>query len=145
MIDATTSTRCPTNRTPITGSGPRQTSRPHSLVRPRPPRIPVATLGCVLRRATGCIEPHVVLPPTIGGYASVNLYTASAGVSGQGKGAADAAGSAAVYFHDDNANDLDADRPSIGSGEGLARLFSGGKDQPAHHPRAPDRAGGENP
>lgn len=91
---------------------------------------PYATLGSVLRNATSCIEPYVVLPPTIGGYASVNLYTASAGVSGQGKGAADAAGQAAVRFHDTNANDLDAERPSIGSGEGLARVFSGGKGQP---------------
>ena len=24
---------------------------------------PYATLGCALRRATGCVEPHVVLPP----------------------------------------------------------------------------------
>ncbi len=105
-------------------------ARIHSFARAR--RVsPYATLGCVLRRATACIEPHIVLPPTIGGYASVNLYTASAGVSGQGKGAADAAGSAAVHFHDDNADDLDADRPSIGSGEGLARLFSGGNGQPA--------------
>ena len=61
----------------------------------------------------------------------MNLYTASAGVSGQGKGAADSAGSDAVYFHDCQANDLDAVRPSIGSGEGLARLFSGGKGQDA--------------
>jgi hypothetical protein len=91
---------------------------------------PYATLGSVLRNATACIEPHVVLPATIGGYASVNLFTASAGVSGQGKGAADAAGTAAIGFHDANADDLDADRPSVGSGEGLARVFAGRGEHP---------------
>jgi hypothetical protein len=91
---------------------------------------PLATLACVLRRAVGCIEPNVVLEPTIGGVASVNLYTASAGRSGQGKGAADAAGFAAVDFYDIKGNDLDAPRPNPGSGEGLARLFKGRKDEP---------------
>jgi hypothetical protein len=91
---------------------------------------PFATLGGVLRCATACIEPHVVLPPTIGGYASVNLYTASAGVSGAGKGAADAAAGAAVNFHDADYKTVDTDRPCIGTGEGLARLFRGGKGQP---------------
>lgn len=90
---------------------------------------PYATLGAVLRNATSCIEPHVVLPPTVGGYASVNIYTASAGVSGQGKGAADSAGTDAIFFHDGTANAMAAERPSIGSGEGLARLFAGSKDQ----------------
>ena len=57
-------------------SGRRQTNLTHIHRFARARRVsPYATLGCVLRRATGCIEPHVVLPPTIGGYASVNLYT----------------------------------------------------------------------
>jgi hypothetical protein len=127
MIDAATIDPLPDEPDPDHGfwSQTDELSHIHSFARAR--RVsPYATLGCVLRRAAASIEPHVVLPPTIGGYASVNLYTASAGVSGQGKGAADAAGSAAVYFHDDKVEDLDADRPSIGSGEGLARLFSGG-------------------
>ena len=132
MIDPTTIDPLPEEPDPDLGfwSQTDELGYVHAFARAR--RVsPYATLGCVLRRATACIEPHVVLPPTIGGYASVNLYTASAGVSGQGKGAADAAGSAAVHFHDDKANDLDAERPSIGSGEGLARLFSGGKGQPS--------------
>ncbi|BBX72274.1 hypothetical protein H7H78_11730 [Mycobacterium shinjukuense] len=101
----------------------------HSFARAR--RVaPYAVLGCVLRRATACIEPHVVLPPVVGGHVSANFFTLSTGASGQGKGAADAAGTAAVRFHDDMGNDLDAERPSLGSGEGLARLFKGAKDTP---------------
>lgn len=91
---------------------------------------PYAVLGCVLRRAISCVEPNVKLPPTIGGTVSANLYTISAGRSGQGKDAADSAGFAAVIFPGPLGDDLDADRPGIGSGEGLARLFKGHKDEP---------------
>ena len=83
---------------------------------------PYAVLGCVLRRAISCVEPGVKLPPTIGGSVSVNLFTASAGKSGQGKGAADAAGKAAIRFPNNVGDDLDGESPSIGTGEGLARL-----------------------
>ena len=92
---------------------------------------PYPVLGCVLRRAISCVEPHVKLPPIIGGTVSVNLFTISAGRSGQGKDASDATGFAAVHFPDAVANDLDADRPNIGSGEGLARLFKGHKGETA--------------
>lgn len=86
---------------------------------------PYATLGCVLRRAISCVEPTVVLPPIVGGTVSVNLFTISAGRSGQGKDAANEAGFAAIRFPGDNGNDLDAERVNAGSGEGLARMFKG--------------------
>jgi hypothetical protein len=86
---------------------------------------PYAVLACVLRRAISCIEPTVKLPAIIGGPASVNLFTASTGRSGQGKDAADAAGCEAINFVGLGGNDLEAVRPSIGTGEGLARLFKG--------------------
>lgn len=89
---------------------------------------PYATLGCVLRRAIAAVEPNVMLPPTVGGTVSLNFFTISAGRSGQGKDAADSAGFAAVYFYDRDGNDLEAKQPNIGSGEGLARGFKGGKD-----------------
>lgn len=92
---------------------------------------PYAVLGCVLRRAISCVEPTVKLPPIIGGTVSVNLFTISAGRSGQGKDAADSAGFAAVDFPDGIGDNLDADRPNIGSGEGLARLFKGHKGETA--------------
>lgn len=91
---------------------------------------PYATLGCVLRRAVGCVEPSVKLPPLVGNAASINLYTVTAGRSGQGKDAADAAGFVAVRFPGDNGEYRDADRPNVGSGEGLARLFKGHSDAP---------------
>lgn len=100
----------------------------HSYARNRR-ASPPAVLAGVLRRATAATEPYVQLPAIVGGETSVNLFTVSAGASGEGKGAADAAASAAVFFHDMKGETLDAPRPSIGSGEGLARLFSGGKGQ----------------
>lgn len=90
---------------------------------------PYAVLGCVLRRAISCVEPTAKLPPIVGGTVSTNLFTISTGRSGQGKDAADSAGFAAVYFPDAIGDNLDADRPNIGSGEGLARLFKGRKDE----------------
>lgn len=93
---------------------------------------PYAVLGCVLRRAVACVPAHVVLPPTVGDVASLNLYTGSAGRSGQGKGGADAAGFSSVRFMDPQFGEIDPPRPNPGSGEGLARLFKGrGDDQPA--------------
>jgi hypothetical protein len=92
---------------------------------------PYAVLACVVRRAISSTEPNVKLPPIIGGTVSTNLFTVSAGRSGQGKDAADSAGFAAVHFPDNIGDDRDADRPNIGSGEGLARLFKGRKDEPA--------------
>jgi hypothetical protein len=51
---------------------------------------PYATLGCVLRRVIGCVEPDVVLPPTVGGQVSLNLFTVPVGPSGAGKDIANA-------------------------------------------------------
>ena len=59
---------------------------------------PYAVLDCVLRRAISCVDPDVKLRPIIGGTVSTNLFTISAGRSGQGKDAADSAGFAAVVL-----------------------------------------------
>ena len=72
----------------------------HPPLRPSPPGRTDAVLGNVLRQAIAAVPPYVVLPATIGGIVSVNLYTASVGRSGQGKGAADAAGFDAVQFQE---------------------------------------------
>jgi hypothetical protein len=90
---------------------------------------PWAVLANVLRRATACVEPNVVLPAIVGGYASVNLYTAAAGRSGQGKGAAEGAGFDSVRFIDESHEPIATDQPNPGSGEGLARLFKGRSDE----------------
>lgn len=87
---------------------------------------PYATLGAVLRRAVALVPPWAQLPPIVGYNASVNLFTASVGRSGQGKDAANGAGAAAVRFlnPDRTARD-EPPSPGIGSGEGLARFFVG--------------------
>lgn len=87
---------------------------------------PWATLAYVLREGVACIRPDVVLPPIVGGYASVNLNTAGLGRSGQGKDAANEAGRAAVTFKPAATNiPLKPNYPHPGSGEGLARIFKG--------------------
>ena len=79
---------------------------------------PYALLGALLVRAVAATEPGVVLPPVIGGKASLNLVVAMVGKSGEGKGVADAAAR--------DATNLPTDIPElpIGSGEGIARTFA---------------------
>lgn len=96
---------------------------------------PYAVLGYVLREAVACVNPNYVLPPTIGGMVSANLFTASVGFSGAGKDAANAAGREAVHFYTGTgefATRVQPNYPHPGSGEGLARIFKGyrrtGKD-----------------
>jgi hypothetical protein len=101
----------------------------HAFARSRA-ASPYATLGKVLRRAVGCIEPYVVLPPTIGGQVSLNLFTASVGASGVGKDIANDVGDDAVTFGYRLGGDAfvphpDAYRAHPGTGEGLARIFAG--------------------
>jgi hypothetical protein len=108
---------------------------------------PYATLGTVLRRAVGCTEPWVVLPPTVGAEASLNLFTVPVGASGSGKDIANAAGRAAVDFHQWFGNTavpaVDATYIHPGTGEGMARVFKGYKDEPGQtraHLQVPDVA-----
>ncbi|HWS92875.1 MAG TPA: hypothetical protein VN306_10385, partial [Mycobacterium sp.] len=108
---------------------------------------PHATLGTVLRRAIGCIEPHVVLPPIIGGQVSLNLFTAPVGPSGAGKDTANEAGHDAVDFYISLGSALvavdDATLIHPGTGEGLARVFAGRGSQPGEtraHLQVPDIA-----
>lgn len=84
---------------------------------------PVGTLGVVLARAVAAVEPTVVLPPTIGGRASLNVFVALVGPSGAGKGAVTAAASDAVTFNDFGGRSIDIEEFPPGSGEGLSRTF----------------------
>jgi hypothetical protein len=87
---------------------------------------PEPVLGKVLRRAISHVPPNVVLPPTVGDIASVNLFTVNVGRSGQGKDIANGVGGRAVRFISPDGGALeDPESPGIGSGEGLARLFKG--------------------
>ena len=102
---------------------------------------PYATLAAVLRRAAGAIAPHAVLPATIGGRASLNLFTCTVGASGHGKDVANAAGRDAVTFHrtvggvTDKVDDATHVHP--GTGEGLARIFAGRGQALWRDPRPP--------
>jgi hypothetical protein len=112
----------------------------HSFARSRG-ASPYATLGAVLRRVGGCLEPYVVLPPLVGGVASLNLFTAPVGLSGGGKDIANAAGRDAVNFFNwvgpFETPVEEAIHINPGSGEGLARVFAGqGQNGQGSHTRA---------
>jgi hypothetical protein len=76
----------------------------------------------------------VVLPATLGGRASLNLYICPVGPSGYGKDIANAAGRDAVDFQRAVSGGVEPVDDAIGvhpgSGEGLARVFAGRGDQP---------------
>ncbi|MFC6707541.1 hypothetical protein [Flexivirga alba] len=80
---------------------------------------PWATLGVALARVIVHIQPNYVLPPTIGGDASLNLFVGIVAPSGSGKGAADSVSKAAIRFP---AVDQ-VDEMPVGSGEGLAHAY----------------------
>jgi hypothetical protein len=77
---------------------------------------PWAVLGVTLARVVVATPPMVVLPPLIGGDASLNLFVAVVGASGSGKGAASAVATEALPVG--HLNSI-----PIGSGEGLTHLF----------------------
>jgi hypothetical protein len=78
---------------------------------------PWALLGAVLVRTVAEVPPWVVLPPTVGVEASLNLFVALTGPSGSGKGAAIGAAAAAVKFGE-------VVTATPGSGEGLAAQYA---------------------
>ncbi|MHA3723468.1 DUF3987 domain-containing protein [Leucobacter sp. HY1910] len=80
---------------------------------------PWATLGVVLARVVTTIAPEVVLPPIVGGYASLNLFVALVAPSGMGKGGAEAAGREFCAWH----QPLRFSEITIGSGEGIATAY----------------------
>lgn len=81
---------------------------------------PWAVLGCVLARVVAQVEPWAVLPPTVGGHASLNLFLGLVGPSGGGKGAAEAAARDALDYGD-TLNPLTV--AGVGSGEGIAHTY----------------------
>lgn len=80
---------------------------------------PWGTLGVVLTRVVACVEPSYVLPPIVGGDASLNLFVGIVGPSGAGKGVAEAAGADAVKVDEDK-----FDIWKLGSGQGLAHGYA---------------------
>ncbi|MDO3398679.1 bifunctional DNA primase/polymerase [Mycolicibacterium neoaurum] len=79
---------------------------------------PWSTLGAVLARVVATIPPYVVLPPTVGSVASVNLFVALVAPSGFGKGASEAVAEDFL---------VTATHPwvaAVGSGEGLLKQYA---------------------
>lgn len=79
---------------------------------------PAAVLGVTLLRALAIAPPTVVLPPLIGGYGSLNLFTALVGPSGAGKGAAASAARDAFHWPEH------IHMATVGSGEGIAHQYA---------------------
>jgi hypothetical protein len=109
---------------------------------------PYPVLAAVLRRGVGCIDPYVLIPPIVGGAASLNLFTAPVGASGGGKDAANAAGHDGVNFfiRMGDAGRIAAPEAHYihpGSGEGLVRSLMPDDASPSSgrgHLQVPDVA-----
>lgn len=79
---------------------------------------PWATLGSVLARVVCAMPPELVIPPTIAGETSLNLFFGIVGLSGSGKQAGDATARRAFNFR------FTLTELQPGSGEGLIEAFS---------------------
>lgn len=94
-------------------------TRIHGFARGR--RVsPWAVLGGALTRVVAATEPNVQLPPTIGSYASLNLFIGLVGKSGAGKDAATKVARDAVDLGNDHPKFITA---PLGSGEGMSHMF----------------------
>lgn len=90
----------------------------HTFARAR--RVaPWAVLGAALAQVVAATEPNAQLPPTIGSYASLNLFVGLVGKPGTGKDAARKVAKEALELPKDS-KFLTA---PLGSGEGLAHMF----------------------
>jgi hypothetical protein len=79
---------------------------------------PWAVLGAAMARIVAAVSPQVQLPPTIGSYASLNLFVGLVGYTGDGKDGGNDVAAEALWI----------DHPPfkvvpLGSGEGLAHMF----------------------
>lgn len=78
---------------------------------------PWAVLGVALARVVVATPPFVVLPPLVGGHASLNLFIGLIGRSGAGKGAAESAAAGCLDVGD-------VETAGVGSGEGIAHMYA---------------------
>ena len=79
---------------------------------------PTAMLGCCLATVIAHIPPNIVLPPTVASHASLNLFVALVGESGDMKSGAMSAAADWLKVEPDYAP------AKPGSGEGLAKCFA---------------------
>lgn len=90
---------------------------------------PWSTLGAVLARAIAAIPPDVVLPPTIGSEASLNLFVALVARSGFGKNTSEAAAEDFV------ASETFVFVATPGSGEGILKQYAYVRKPKGQEPR----------
>lgn len=85
---------------------------------------PWAALGVVLARVVAATPPQVQLPNIVGGYGSLNLFTALVARPGGGKGAAEGVAEECLEI-DPRRSGAMTNFPTyaLGSGEGLAHMF----------------------
>src|SRR5690606_21688180 len=79
---------------------------------------PWAVFGTVLARTIACIRPFWVIPPIVGGHASLNIFVGLVGRSGAGKGAAESVAGEAVLLPQE------VETRSPGSGEGILHAYA---------------------
>ncbi|QOV99711.1 bifunctional DNA primase/polymerase [Rhodococcus pyridinivorans] len=100
---------------------------------------PWSVLGVVLCEVVARVPPHVVLPPIVGGAASLNLFVNLVGASGEGKGKS-------VATAEDLTSGLSyAAHKGIGSGEGITKTFGVRKKGSQVTLRVRDRAVVDSP
>lgn len=88
---------------------------------------PWALLGVILTRTVAQVPPFVVLPPLVGGHASLNLFAGIVGASGAGKGSSEATAPDAVSSSET------VETVTVGSGEAIAHAYMERRRNPETH------------
>jgi len=84
---------------------------------------PWAVLGVAILRALALTPPTVVLPPLVGSIGSLNLFCATVGPPGAGKGAAEGCAADAIIWPADPFTGGPLHVVTTGSGEGIAHQY----------------------
>ncbi|WP_417287403.1 hypothetical protein [Corynebacterium variabile] len=102
---------------------------------------PWAVLGVVMAATVAATGPHVQLPALVGGPGSLNMLVGLVGEPGGGKGTAEGIAHHLFTVADEKGNPVEVPELPLGSGEGIAELFTR-RDQPGDDSPAtatPDR------
>lgn len=85
---------------------------------------PWATLGYVMAMTVAATSPYVQLPPLVGGNASLNMLIGLVARSGGGKGKVRAVARGLFRYCHHNGNEVHTPLKDLGTGEGIAELFT---------------------
>lgn len=102
---------------------------------------PWPVLGCVMAQTLAAAGPHVRLSSPIGQPASLNMFVGLVGEPASGKGLAESIAMSLFSYCDDRGEAVETPTSPLGSGEGIAEMFTErkrrGDDGPAE--ATPDR------